>query len=297
MDFFALCLGLALGLALGSLLGRRRSRAPGVQPSTSVANSEPGGPSSTAPVRLADHLALPPAILGRISHELRSPIAAISSALEVLEGIAPEVSSGLEPGPRDDSGESDVAARQREAGRRARSTARAALVQIEGISRSVGAIGRARPEQKSEVAAETLVEASLLLTGPDLRGLEIERNGACGTTLRVVPGQVVSVLANLLTNASRALGGQGRLRIEIRPIGPTVEFHVSDTGPGVPGEAAERIFAEGYSHWPGETRGDGYGLALGREIARSHGGDLVLGASALGGATFVLRLPRGAEAG
>jgi CheY-like chemotaxis protein len=65
---------------------------------------------------------------------------------------------------------------------------------------------------------------------------------------------------------------------------------VSDSGPGVPQEIIERIFEPFFTTKPG-TAGTGIGLALCRDIVRSHGGDIAYSENPSGGATFTVRLP------
>lgn len=63
---------------------------------------------------------------------------------------------------------------------------------------------------------------------------------------------------------------------------------VDDDGPGIPEAAREDAFRPFSSGAPGGT---GLGLAIARDIARAHGGDILLEASPLGGLRARLRLP------
>jgi CheY-like chemotaxis protein len=72
-----------------------------------------------------------------------------------------------------------------------------------------------------------------------------------------------------------------------------VTFSVADSGPGVPLEAAERLFREFEQLDPGPTRrhgGAGLGLAISRRIVRAMGGEIEIGKRAGGGAVFSFRL-------
>jgi two-component system, OmpR family, osmolarity sensor histidine kinase EnvZ len=98
-------------------------------------------------------------------------------------------------------------------------------------------------------------------------------------------------VTNLVTNASRfgdqvhirAATEQGWLRIE-----------VDDNGPGIPETERDNVFKPFYrlDHARNQDEGNsGLGLAIARDIARSHGGDISLGNSPLGGLRAIILLP------
>jgi two-component system osmolarity sensor histidine kinase EnvZ len=73
-----------------------------------------------------------------------------------------------------------------------------------------------------------------------------------------------------------------------------VEIAVEDDGPGIPPEQREEVFRPFHRLESGRTLasgGVGLGLAIARDIARGHGGDVVLGESRFGGLRAVVRLP------
>jgi signal transduction histidine kinase len=91
---------------------------------------------------------------------------------------------------------------------------------------------------------------------------------------------VTAALQPLLENALRH--AERDVRVELRRSGAEVIIAVSDDGPGVAPEDAERIFAPGVS----DAGGAGLGLALSRRLARAAGGEVVVA-----GSSFELRLP------
>lgn len=106
---------------------------------------------------------------------------------------------------------------------------------------------------------------------------------------------VERAVANLLENALAHSDPGATIRVGLAAETGAAIVSVEDSGPGVPAGDRERIFTRFVrldgARAPG---GAGLGLPIARMVARLHGGDLVVGASALGGAAFRLILPRGA---
>lgn len=102
---------------------------------------------------------------------------------------------------------------------------------------------------------------------------------------------LLRALRNLTDNAARHADKQIRLELVTSP--ETVDIHVADDGPGISGEDRERVFERFVRLDPSRERsggGAGLGLAIARDIARAHGGDLTVCTSA-GGAELLLSLP------
>jgi signal transduction histidine kinase len=101
------------------------------------------------------------------------------------------------------------------------------------------------------------------------------------------------VLSNLLDNALKYAGHAG---VELKIEGDVALAIVEDHGPGVPAGMEEAIFEPFRRLEPSRNRktgGVGLGLAIARNLARGHGGDIVLEPAAPHGARFVFSLPLG----
>jgi signal transduction histidine kinase len=105
-------------------------------------------------------------------------------------------------------------------------------------------------------------------------------------------GKVRQVVTNLLRNAAEAAGRGGHVELRLAETAGAARLEVSDSGPGIPPEAAGRLFEPFFTT---KDRGTGLGLAVSRAIARAHGGDVEAGAAPGGGARFTLALPRWIE--
>ncbi len=98
-------------------------------------------------------------------------------------------------------------------------------------------------------------------------------------------------IANQVNNAAR-FATHVRVRAERR--NGTLSIYVEDDGPGIPEDERELVFKPFYriDHARNQDSGStGLGLAIARDIARIHGGDITLDQSALGGLKAVLRVP------
>ncbi|MFH8403362.1 sensor histidine kinase [Streptomyces sp. NPDC018019] len=227
------------------------------------------------------------------SHELRNPIAAVRSRLEVAlaAGPAPSGEPAARPVPTADLERS----------------VRAALRDTERLQRiAADLLLLARLDAHAPRAAEP-VDLALLAAEEAAR-----RPAGGGPRLVVVadepvpvrgdPAQLERLLTNLVDNALRH--ARSEVRVLARPQeddGRQTVLEVVDDGPGIPPTARERVF-ERFARLDAardrETGGTGLGLSIARGIARAHGGDLTVRDRADGqpGARFVATLPAPAPA-
>jgi len=99
------------------------------------------------------------------------------------------------------------------------------------------------------------------------------------------------VLANLIDNAVKH-GSQ--VAVSLHQDEGLMEVAVEDDGPGIPEARREEAFRPFHRLDEGrnlQSGGSGLGLAIARDITRAHGGDIVLGESAMGGLKATVRLP------
>ena len=120
-----------------------------------------------------------------------------------------------------------------------------------------------------------------------------------GVTLSVPENIRVSVkrvrlrrgLINLIDNA---LKHGSQVAVSLKQDGRLVEISVEDNGPGIPETRREEAFRPFHRLDEGrnlQVGGSGLGLAIARDVARAHGGDVLLDQSALGGLKATIRLP------
>jgi two-component system, OmpR family, osmolarity sensor histidine kinase EnvZ len=98
-------------------------------------------------------------------------------------------------------------------------------------------------------------------------------------------------VVNLVSNAAR-FGDQIIIRGAVE--GQWVRVEVDDNGPGIPPEERANVFRPFYrlDHARNQDEGNtGLGLAIARDIAKSHGGDITLGESSMGGLRAIISVP------
>jgi signal transduction histidine kinase len=119
------------------------------------------------------------------------------------------------------------------------------------------------------------------------------RNRLRGVWFAADRHRLEQVLLNLVLNALRAMPGGGWVEIcgqRSADGDAAAVISISDTGPGIQPEPAEKIFEPGFSTRAG---GPGLGLAVSRKIVEQHGGELIAANRAGSGAMFTLTLPLG----
>ena len=97
-------------------------------------------------------------------------------------------------------------------------------------------------------------------------------------------------LYNIASNARDAMESGGILTIRTRRTDGTVEFLLSDTGPGIPPQIRDTLFEPFVTY--GKSTGTGLGLAIAKKVVEDHGGTIAVESTPGQGATFIIRLPQ-----
>jgi len=220
------------------------------------------------------------------SHDLKTPIAAVESYLQVLlGGFVGELS-------------------ERQRGMLERSSLRLKeLIHLIDDFVDVSRIEAGRLAQEfMKTSLREVVEGSL----EDVRPLAMEKE----MNLRVEmpealpeiqgsPRRLRQVLTNLLTNAIKFTPEKGAIILKLTEQDAHMQVEVMDTGIGIPAKDLPRIFEEFYRGSNVETKGAGLGLAIAKKIVEGHGGTIWAEspyAEGQPGARFVFTLPKSREA-
>jgi signal transduction histidine kinase len=112
-------------------------------------------------------------------------------------------------------------------------------------------------------------------------------------TAQIDRTRLSQILLNLFDNARKYNFENGQVRISLVGSERLWEIRVANTGPGIRSEDLPRLFTRFFrGEHSSEKSGQGLGLSLSRELARAHGGDLVLVEGEPGWTTLLLTLPR-----
>jgi signal transduction histidine kinase len=107
--------------------------------------------------------------------------------------------------------------------------------------------------------------------------------------------KITQVLTNLISNALKFTPARGEVNVTVRrDSAEWLQISVSDTGPGIAPEEADKIFDEFYQlRQPGErkTGGVGLGLAISKKLVEMHGGKIWLESGIGEGSLFCFTLP------
>ena len=205
------------------------------------------------------------------SHELRTPLTAIRGQIEVL---------AREETPN----AADV--------RRVEALAAREIRRVERLVDDLLAL--ARLDEGAEPFLRDTEAASLLRDLAETGREQTETGDLAEGTVRVDPDLIAQVVRNLLSNAHRHAGPDGRVVLSARADGDRLVIAVDDDGPGVPSDRREQVFERFHRNQPARDRtsgGSGLGLGIARSIVELHGGRIWIEGSPLGGARAAFALP------
>lgn len=143
-------------------------------------------------------------------------------------------------------------------------------------------------------SAGSLVAAALRQSKPLTEGRTVEVEIAPELPLLFVDADLIQLaLRQLIDNALKYSAPSAPVTVAALPSRLGVSIQVADQGPGIPLEERSQVFEKFYRSAPNRQQapGTGMGLAIAREVARAHGGDVSVESSDGRGAVFSVSLP------
>jgi two-component system sensor histidine kinase KdpD len=211
------------------------------------------------------------AVLRAVSHDLRSPLTAITAA---VRGLASDTLTG--------------AARDELVSVAADETERLSRLVNNLLDLSRLQAGSAEPRtgwcSLAEIVRAAADAAPEPAAGFDIRLDEDLPALSCDAT------QLERAIGNVLENSAR-FAGERPVSVRARASGPWVTLRVEDSGPGIGRDELERIFEPFHRSREDRGGGSGLGLAIARGFVEANGGRLRAESAPGEGSTFVFRLP------
>jgi two-component system sensor histidine kinase SenX3 len=216
--------------------------------------------------------------VANISHELKTPIGALSLLSEAVLSAADEPESVVKFATR----------MQLEAKR------------LTDLVQEIINLSRLQDSDPLQVAtennvAELINEAiDLVKTTSEAKGISVSAKDIPAVVVLGDNEQLIMAIHNLLENAINYSPENTKVSVSSNVSDGIVEIVVADQGIGIPEEAQDRIFERFYRVDPArsrETGGTGLGLSIVKHVASNHGGDVKVWSSPNVGSSFALRLP------
>jgi signal transduction histidine kinase len=207
-----------------------------------------------------------------VAHEVRNPLAGVRSAIQVIGRRLP-------PGGKDAAVIGEITAR---------------LDALAELMKDL--LLFARPPQVHQVPVDIMALAketsALVSQDPTMRDVRFEIEGSASAVM-VDPQLLQIVLLNLFLNAAHAIQSSGTIRTSVTVGDRACRISVADTGPGIPPEIRDHIFAPFFTT---KSRGTGLGLSTAKRLVESHHGCISVECPPEGGTIVTIELPRGEQA-
>ena len=170
------------------------------------------------------------------------------------------------------------------------------LIRLNRLVNEFLAAGRQSPPKLASCDLRAMIQDAITLVEKQAHSQDIQITTALPQgvpELQADAAQLKTCFLNILTNAVQAMPHGGQIRVRARRVpgqsnSEALEIRFADTGPGIPPEDRERVFAPYFST---KATGFGLGLAITKKIVEDHGGRIYISAGEAPGTEMVVELP------
>ena len=206
--------------------------------------------------------------LSKISHELRNPLALLSSTLQLIESQHPETASF-----------------------KYWDSMRGDLEYMSQLLSELSAYNNSDRLNKESFSSSDFFKKICLSFAASCVDADVEFTSRISDDLPLMTGDRIKlqeVFLNLLKNAREAVSENGTIRLASEFVDQTLVITITDDGCGIPEEDLEIIFDAFVTHKSGGT---GLGLSIARRVTEAHGGSISVTSTPGQGTSFIVRLP------
>lgn len=217
--------------------------------------------------------------IANVSHELKTPIGAVSLLAEALETAADDPTQVRRFATR-------LSIESRRLARLTQDIIELSRVQGAGPAGESALV-------KLDAVLTTAIEQNQVVA--ESKRVELVRGGTKDVAVWGHEPSLVVALHNLILNAVQYSPNSSRVGIGVAERDDAVEISVTDHGPGIPEEELDRVFERFFRSDPARSRqtgGTGLGLSIVKHVIANHAGEVAVWSRPGSGATFTIRLPR-----
>jgi signal transduction histidine kinase len=172
-------------------------------------------------------------------------------------------------------------------------------IRIRDLVRDLLGLTRSSAHSTTPIKVQEILDSSLRLVAKQLSArATLERDYQATKMIEADRARLAQVFMNLITNAIHVCDppdpSRHRILIRTRDTQRGIEVQVEDSGPGVPEEIRDKIFAPFFTTKEVGV-GTGLGLYISQQIIEDHGGSICFGCATPTGAVFTISLPERQE--
>ncbi|UQA59171.1 ATP-binding protein [Polyangium aurulentum] len=219
-------------------------------------------------------------VLAIVSHDLKDPLHAIASSVELMKRVQLPGREGEQIAKRSET--------------IARSVARMNRLISDLLDLSKLEAGKLAIEPREFEAGE-LVDELVEMFRPLAEQKRITLTAELVHQTCQIQGdkeRILQVFSNLIGNAIKFTPERGTVTIRLDACGNEINFRVKDTGPGIPEADLSHVFDRFWQAKERARQGTGLGLSIAKAIVEAHGGTISVESEVGKGATFYFSLPR-----